>query len=103
MPDQGHWLTQVLRLTLFTTAPLPNNENLWATIAGQPPETEQYQAREFTRLQYGVLGGAALTVQSNPARTDILMGVPAASTELHFGPFETTAETFKELVSPWLT
>jgi len=103
MPTEENfgWLAQSLRLTLFTSAVLPGAETLWAGVAGQPPTVDQYQPRELFRTQFGVLGDFGLTAQVNPARTDIIVGVPSPLSTT-FAPFNEGLQSFSGLVIPWL-
>jgi hypothetical protein len=100
------WLSHSLRLSVFPVAPWQAPANLWESAVGEPPETDQNQARQFIRAQGGPWAGGILQVLVTPLRIDWLAS-PALRTNDPIGPdhrlIADVLPAFLDATRPWLT
>lgn len=104
------WNTQVARLTAFplTRFDVAHFANIWAEIAGSPPEGDEARPREGSRRQWGTLAdGRILEIVVQPARLDWHLAAAVTSDssppQLHAGAMPVVTEAFVGSVKGWLT
>jgi hypothetical protein len=98
----AQWEAQVLRLSVFLRSPF-DGAAIWEELVGQKPENDDLRPREGQRIQSGTLKDGILEISVTSARFDIVR-TPAPSAEgvITFGPLDSCATEFLNLVSPWL-
>jgi len=64
------WLAHSIRLTVFPVAPWEAPANLWQSVVGEAPETDQNQAKQLVRAQAGQWQSSQLQVVATPLRID---------------------------------
>src|SRR4051812_36071384 len=67
------WEANNVRLILFPSEPLPLGVDLWRTIFGGDPETEETRPREGLRQQRGRFRQSDAVVAINPLRIDFAL------------------------------
>ncbi len=113
-PNGHTWQAEAFRLTAFLSEPPPEDNNWWAELVGQPPQSEERLRREGELRVAGPLSqpnlsNAKLLLQVRQDRIDWQMrvgveveeGVPAIG-ESHLGPFTDVIPVFVEMMQTWL-
>jgi hypothetical protein len=74
---ENRWLAETLRVTIFPTpGAAPNEQNPWARLVGEEPETRSMQPRAGLIQEEGLVDGRKLHVGSSASRIDIVLGAP---------------------------
>lgn len=95
------WNAQLLRLTLFVSAPV-DGSGLWQAVVGAEPEVDEHRPREGVRRQAGQVGDALLEMVMVANRLDWMMG-PIPGPDSHLGDPRTAVEVLDKLLLPWLS
>lgn len=106
-PPIDAWQVEMLRVTGFTAAPIPDTPpNWWTTVVGQPPQTTQIERKDWTHTERGPCCGGVLVNNIQPSRIDwaLVRGdEEIASSGLQtFGSLTEIAPNFLPLMDRWL-
>lgn len=94
------WQVQNLRLTAFLNSPI--GVSFWDRLLGGPPEQVTESPRTKERQEVGAaFGEATLLFKSEPLRLDWILH--EGKEALAVGPWETTLNTFADLMNRWFT
>jgi hypothetical protein len=103
--EMPSWNVQLLRLTLFVSAPV-DGSGLWQAVVGTEPDVDERRPREGVRRQAGQVGDASLEMIIAANRLDWIMSavgqLPIQDPGYHLGDPGTALEAFDKLLVPWL-
>ena len=100
------WLALQLRLSLFSSEPMPVSEVSWTAVTGQA-EAENRAAVPGGKQYSGKFSGGILTVIQTSARADVILAPDETSVKLDdqfpaIGKWDESSESFASLVLPFL-
>lgn len=104
------WLTETLRLTLFSSELLPKDHvDWWIAVTGAEPDTEQFDRKGGIRRQIGLIrdGLCSLELRLTPRRLDWLI-TPIISADVpltdipNFGAAHEAAQLLRSLLFDWI-
>lgn len=113
-PNDHTWQAEAFRLTAFLSEPPPEDNNWWAELVGQPPQSEERLRREGELRVAGPLSqpnlaNAKLLLRVRQDRIDWQMRVGVEveedvpdMAESHLGSFESVMPAFVEMMRTWL-
>ena len=113
-PNGHTWQAEAFRLTAFLSEPPPEDNNWWAELVGQPPQSEERLRREGELRVVGPLSqpnlsNAKLLLRVRQDQIDWLLrvGVEAEEglpdiAESHLGPLIDVIPVFIEMMQTWL-
>jgi hypothetical protein len=103
--DPNKWQVDLLRLTVFTTAPLAAGMlDGWKAVTGNEPESKASKTTIGIHMAEGPYKHARVILNIGPGRIDWLL-TPAPSSEDPapvIGGYAETAQLFLDLIKPWL-
>lgn len=106
MADIEAWLVQLMRLTVFPTAPTRLEDlTWWEDLVGKTPDSDQIKRGIGERLQTGLFDGNQLLLRVQPERIDWMLGPlfkPEEGALPTVGPFPSILEKFRELMGKWI-
>jgi hypothetical protein len=106
LKDIDAWEVDLLRLTIFTTAPLSAEMlSWWTSVTGVQPEATSSRATVGIHTVEGGYKHARLVLNIGPGRIDWMLVPPAPSAENPtpvIGGYADTARLFSELLKPWI-
>ena len=96
------WLALQLRLSLFSSEPMPVSEVSWTAVTGQA-EAENRAAVPGGKQYSGKFSGGILTVIQTSARADVILAPDETSVKLDdqfpaIGKWDESSESFASLV-----
>lgn len=107
-PDLTGWQAETLRLTAFTSPAIDlGQQNWWAELVGETPETTVSRAKGGERHEEGRFESGKLVLRIQPARVDWML-VPLVDPEKELesiptmGTFSDSLKSFMPLMSRWL-
>jgi hypothetical protein len=100
------WVTEQLRLSAFSNAPIPTTERDWQKITGQE-EAENRTAIAGGKMFSGSFQGGTLSLAYSGLRADIILNATLKETAEEpqlpsFGRWSDTSVFFRDTVSKWL-
>ena len=101
------WSAELLRLSLFSNAPLSVSDSDWLKLTGKP--TSELRQVHASGSVYGgaIANGFRLQVSSSHSRIDVIMSAPAEDvpdvrTIPTMGPWTDAMKKFSRTIEPWL-